>query len=262
LIYEVVRSQGTSLGRLLWADQLALEDLVLQPIDRTIERSYSCNMFKTGVRSNVPVRSLLLFAVAILAPALARADDFSLAGDSGCTDPPIFSETFTFQANSSGGLCLAFGNHSTSGMPFTSLKFTTRIPDTNSDPMLCSGGQFFTNCDYIVDTVHDTLTVEFSGLDDRHTGIPVAPGCSLTIDCVLPNNFSINLNNPTVCPPTGGPCTQPTLNTAGGDWANGGVGSTITGTANAVPEPRSGVFLVTALGALVARLRIARNRRC
>jgi len=195
----------------------------------------------------------------LLLPAWARADDFSLAGDSSCSDPPIFTEIFTLPAaNSSGGMCLAFGNHS--GAPFTSLKFTTQIPDPNTHDMLCSGGQFFANCDYIVDTLNDTITVEFFGLDDRHPGIGVAPGC--TIDCLPTNNFFINLNNPTNCDPSGNNCTQPNLNTAAGDWRNGTVGSTFTGTANAVPEPSSWVFLLTALGALVARTRIARNRFC
>jgi hypothetical protein len=218
-------------------------------------------MFKTGLSLAAPLRSLLLLGSLILLPALARADDFSWEGGSGCSDPPIFSEIFTLPAtNASGGMCKGFGNHS--GVPFTSLKFTTRIPDANSDLMLCSGGSFFTTCDFVLDTINDTITVEFFGLDRTHQGIPVAPGCSLTIDCVLPDNFFINLNNPTVCPPNGGPCTQPLSDTAGGDWLKGGVSETFAMVANnAVPEPRSGVFLLTALGALWAGMRTARHRR-
>jgi hypothetical protein len=225
-------------------------------------------MLKTGVRSNVPIRSLLLFATVILAPALARADDFSWGGDSGCTDPPIFSDIFTLPPiNASGGLCRAFGNHS--GHNFTSLKFTTQYPSTNPD-FFCSPGPFM-SCDFNVDgtiyhtgdtppsfptTDGHTITVEFMGNSDHF--IPV--------DTVTdPNdpayfNFFINLNS-RVCDPATGRCTPPPNTTSGsGDWV---AGSQFVMAANnaTVPEPRSGVFLLTALGALLARIRIAKHRR-
>src|SRR5713226_2692275 len=100
-------------------------------------------MFLFRVRSTVvAVRSLLLFAILILLPAWAQAADMSFEGGSGCDDPPIFSQVFPFTANSSGGFCTAFGNHS--GVNFDSLKFITTIPNAHpSDPFLCSPGPFF-----------------------------------------------------------------------------------------------------------------------
>lgn len=251
---------------------------VLQPIDRTIERSYSCNMLKTGLGSNVPVRSLLLFAVAILAPALARADDMSFAGDSSCSDPPIFSDIFTLPPiNASGGLCRAFGNHTSS--PFTSLKFTTQYPTTNPD-FFCSPGPFL-SCDFNVDgtiyhtgdtpptfpTGGHTVTIEFVGNSDHFIPVDTATGCTDTSTDPACYNFYINLNsyvdaNGRPCNPLtpGGGCTQPTGTGGSGNWV---AGSQFVMAANnaTVPEPRSGVFLLTALGALMARMRIAKHRR-
>src|SRR5882762_1912502 len=178
-------------------------------------------MYKFCVRSTVPVRSLLWFAILILAPAWAQAADMSFDGGSGCSDPPIFSQQFTLSANSHGGFCTGFGNHS--GMNFDSLTFVTTIPNV-SPTFNCSPEPFFLFCDFIQDTAASTLTIFFHGLDGRtggHHGIPVAPDCPIDTNCLPgvppPDNFFINLNN-LVCPPTGGPCTQPHDTNGTGDW--------------------------------------------
>src|SRR5712692_10239860 len=119
-------------------------------------------MFQCRVSSTVAVRSLLLFAICVLLPTWAQASDVSFDGGSGCDDPPIFSQVFMFTANTNGGLCRAFGNHS--GMNFDSLRFVTTIP-TVSSTFLCSPGPFFTDCAFSVDTVNHTLTLNFFGLD-------------------------------------------------------------------------------------------------
>jgi hypothetical protein len=255
---------------------VALEVPVLQPIDRKRERSYSCSMLKTGLGSNVPLRSLLLFAVAILAPAMARADDFTWAGDSGCSDPPIFSDIFTLPAtNSHGGLCRAFGNHT--GHSLNSLTFTAAYPSVNPD-FFCSAAPYFTDCDFNVDgtiyhngdtppsfptTGGHTITVEFFGLNSDRHGIPVdtVTGCTDTSTDPACYNFYINLNsyldlNGRPCTPFTRGCTQPTGTTGSGDWA----GTTFAGAAN-VPEPRSGALILTVLGVFLARIRAARSQR-
>jgi hypothetical protein len=155
-------------------------------------------------------------------------------------------------------MCLAFGNHT--GAPITSLKFTTTIPDANTDPMRCSTGPYFEFCDYVVDTVDNTITVEFFGTNSDHPGIPVAPGCTLAITCVPPNNFSINLNNP-VCDATG-LCSQPTSASAAGDWLVGGQPVVFTGFVNgAVPEPAAWELLLIGMIALMALARFRGKSR-
>src|SRR6266852_3170781 len=99
-------------------------------------------MFQFRVNSIPVVRSILLFAILILLPAWAQAEDFSFEGGSGCSDPPIFSQVFTFTANSNGGFCTGFGNHS--GVNFDSLRFVTTIPNANpTAPFICSPQPFF-----------------------------------------------------------------------------------------------------------------------
>jgi hypothetical protein len=232
-------------------------------------------MFKTGVRSNVPIRSLLLLAAVILAPALARADDFSWAGDSSCSDPPIFSDIFSLPAtNSSGGLCRAFGNHT--GHTINSLTFTTTYQSSNPD-FFCSAAPYFTNCDFNVDgTIYhngdappsggSTITIDFFGTNtDNRRGIPVdtTTGCTDTSTDPACYNFYINLNSylnsdGRPCNPlTVGGCTQPTGTGGSGNWGHGVV---IGGVAN-VPEPRTGAFVLTALGVLLARIRTGKRGR-
>jgi hypothetical protein len=237
-------------------------------------------MLKIGLGSRVPVRSLLLFAVAILAPALARADDFGWAGDSSCSDPPIFSDIFSLPAtNASGGLCRAFGNHT--GHNLTSLSFTAPYQTTNPDFFCATGTStvaYFQNCDFNVDgTIYHTgdtppsfrspdghtITVEFFGTNSDHQGIPVdtTTGCTDTSTDPACFNFYINLNS-RICSPLSSTCVlvQPTGgpngNGTAGDW---GANVVIGGVANA-PEPRTGVFVLTALGVLLARMRAVRNR--
>ena len=215
-------------------------------------------MLKTGVGFSVSVRSLLLLGSLILLPAWARADNMSFDGGSGCSDPPITSQQFFLPpANATGGMCRAFGNHS--GTTFTSLKFTTAFPNANpNDALVCSPAPFFLNCDFNVDgrpvpsgshiTSGQTITVEFFGTNADHLGIPDAGSAT--------DNFFINLNNP-VCPPTGGPCTQPFSDTAAGDWLVNGSPVTFTGAANGVPEPGTWMLLLGGVGALLARPRLA-----
>jgi hypothetical protein len=213
-------------------------------------------MVKFGVTSRLLLRSLPLLAVVVLAPALARADDFGWGGDSGCSDPPIFSDIFNLPpTNSTGGLCRAFGNYT--GAPITSVKFTTTIPDANADPMLCSPGPFFLSCDYVVDVPDNTLTVEFFGTNSDHAGIPVAPPGATLVD-----NFFINLNNP-VCNPTTGLCTQPNTSTGGGDWLAGGQPEVFTAAVNGAvaPEPAAWMLLLSGMSALMARARFQGNGR-
>jgi hypothetical protein len=219
-------------------------------------------MLKFGECSKVLLQGSLLLGIVMLAPALGRADDFSWGGDSGCSDPPITTDVFTnlFSANSSGGLCLAFGNHS--GGTFHSLEFTTTYPDANtSDALVCTPGPWFATCDFKVDgssvpnnTVvtgsHSTLTVEFFDGGDHH-GIPDAGSST--------DNFFINLNNPGIAC-TRSPCPPPNDPSGTGDWTTGGVANSFSGSANGVPEPRSGALLLAALGVLAASIRMARKR--
>ena len=200
---------------------------------------------------------LMLLAALIIAPTFARADNMSLIGGSGCSDPPIFNEVFTFSSNSTGGECLAFGNYT--GGTMGSLSITTKIPDANTDANTCSGGNFFLHCTFTIDTVNDTLTVDFFGTNSDSRGIPEAPGCSsFTTDCTLPNNFSINLNN-LVCDPTTGLCSPPSSDDGTGDWLSGGKPESFTATAT--PEPQYVVPLLAAFGALIVRQRFVRRRR-
>ncbi len=186
-------------------------------------------------------------------PTLVRAEDMSFGDSGACSDPSITSDVFTLPpTNSTGGLCLAFGNHSGGG--FSSISLTTTIPDANTDPMLCSGGPFFTTCDFVVDTADDTITVEFFGLDSDHQGIPAVPPNIGNLD-LSPDNFTINLNNP-ICPPTGGECTQTADANGTGDWLTGGEPVVFTGFANGVPEPAAWMLLLGGIGALLARGRI------
>ena len=198
------------------------------------------------------LRSIVLFAILILLPTWAQADDFSFDGGSGCSDPPIFGLQFTFNVNSNGGFCSGFGNHS--GMNFDSLRFTTPIGTTSP---FCSPEPFFLECTFSLDTVNNILTIDFFGLDRTHQGIPVAPDCPVGTDCLPPDNFFINLNN-RVCPPTGGPCTQPFEANGTGDWVPG---STVSGAANGVPEPGTWALLLGGAGALLARIRLERKSR-
>ena len=216
-------------------------------------------MYKFCVRSTVPIRSLLWFAILILAPVWAQAADMSFDGGSGCDDPPIFSQQFTFTSNSHGGFCTGFGNHS--GMSFGSLTFVTAIPNV-SPTMNCSPEPFFAFCNFFEDTAAGTLTILFFGLDRTHQGIPVAPDCPVgSTNCLPglppPDNFFINLNNP-VCPPTGGPCTQPWDTNGTGDWLTNGSAVTFSVAAN-LPEPGTWALLLGGVGALLARARLARN---
>jgi hypothetical protein len=209
-----------------------------------------------SVRSSVPLRSLLLVAFSIALPALGRADDMSWGGDSSCSDPPIFSDIFTLPAtNATGGMCRAFGNYT--GAPITSVKFTTTIPDANADPMICSAAPYFESCDFVVDTLDDTITVEFFGTNSDHPGIPVAPPGTTLVD-----NFFINLNNPTVCDANGNNCTQPDTSTGVGDWLSGGAPEVFTAAINgAVPEPATWMLLLSGMSALTARARFRSNSR-
>jgi hypothetical protein len=213
-------------------------------------------MLKNGVGLSVPVRGLLLLGSLILLPAWARADDFSFSGDAtGCSDPPVITQQFNVTPNPSGGLCLAFGNHS--GTTFKSLKFTTAFPNANpNDALMCSPQPFFLNCDFNVDgvvfhngdrvTAGNIITVEFFGLNADHIGIPDAGAAT--------DNFFINLNNPD--PTTG---QQPHSNTAAGDWLLNGVSDSFAAAANGVPEPGTWILLLAGVGALLARARLARN---
>lgn len=213
-------------------------------------------MFRFNGSPTVLLRSLLLFAILILAPAWAKASDMSFEGGSGCSDPPIFSQAFTFTANSNGGFCSGFGNHS--GTNFDSLTFTTSIPNV-SPTFLCSPEPFFTTCDFIQDTAANTLTIEFFGLDGplgTHHGIPVATGCSFQIDCLPPDNFFLNLNNP-VCGRLG--CAQPFDANGTGDWLTNGAPITFSATANGVPEPGTWALLLGGACVLLARARLRRN---
>ena len=215
-------------------------------------------------------RNLLLLGSLILLPAMARADDFGWAGDSSCSDPPIFNDAFVLPAiNATGGLCRAFGNHT--GHSITSVKFEAAYPSVNPD-FFCSPGPFL-SCDFNVDgTIFhsgdtpppsgNTVTIEFFGNADHF--IPNDP----VTDPNDPRyfNFFINLNsyvdsNGRPCNPLSavGGCTQPTGTGGSGNWV---AGSTVGMFANnAVPEPGSAALLVTALGALLARIRIAKSRR-
>ena len=214
-------------------------------------------MLNIGVGFRVPAHSLLLLGSLILLPAWARADDFSFSGDStGCSDPPpITMQQFSVTPNMSGGLCLAFGNHS--GVTFGSLKFTAPFPNANVDDALqCSPGPFFASCDFVVDgrkydsgahvTAGNTITVEFSGNAD-FPGIPDAGDRT--------NNFVINLNNPDAA---GG---QPTSDAGAGDWLLNGHPDVFEAVANdaVVPEPRYGWVVLAMLGALVARIWMAKT---
>jgi hypothetical protein len=219
-------------------------------------------MLQPLVSGTVSLRSLPLLAILVLAPALAQADDFSFDGGGGCDDPPpITSDIFTLPpTNATGGMCLAFGNHS--GSTFTSLKFTTPIPDADlanpSNPQLCSGGPFFTTCDFVEDLLDDTITVEFFGLDTDHQGIPVVP-IATGIE-ISPDNFEINLNNPG-CDPLTGLCAQPGDANGTGDWVSGGQPEVFTAAANGVPEAATLMLLLGGIGALVARAQFQRNSR-
>jgi hypothetical protein len=213
-------------------------------------------MLKSRVSSIGSLRNLALLAILILSPALARADDLGWGGDSGCTDPPIFSDIFTLPAtNATGGMCQAFGNYT--GAPITSVKFTTTIPDANADPMICSAAPYFESCDFVVDTLDDTITVEFFGTNSDHPGIPVAPAGGTLVD-----NFFINLNNP-VCNPATGLCTQPDTSTGVGDWLAGGLPEVFTAAVNGAtaPEPATWLFLLGGLSLLMARTRFQSNSR-
>jgi hypothetical protein len=214
-------------------------------------------MAHLNVRSSVPLRSLLLFAVSMALPALGRADDFGWGGDSSCEDPAIFSDIFTLPAtNATGGMCRAFGNYT--GAPITSVNFTTTIPDANSDPMICSAGPYFEFCDFVLNPVDGTLTVQFFGTNSDHPGIPVAPAGSTLVD-----NFFINLNNPTMCDTNGANCTQPDSNTAVGDWLAGSLPEVFTAAVNGAvaPEPADWMLLLAGMSALIARSRFHGNRR-
>src|SRR5713226_4586438 len=160
-------------------------------------------MFLFRVRSTVvAVRSLLLFAILILLPAWAQAADMSFDGGSGCSDPPIFNQMFSFTVNTHGGFCSGFANHS--GKNFDSLNL---VLPTMSSTFLCPPDPFFTNCAPTFDTAHNTLTILFSGLDGTHHGIPVHPTCPPDHVCPI-DDFFINLNNCITTPLTGG-CSQP-----------------------------------------------------
>jgi hypothetical protein len=99
----------------------AVVELVLGPPGQRLIDS----MYRISVGSTVLLRHLLLFAILILLPTWAQAASFSFEGGSGCDDPPIFSQVFTFTANSNGGFCTGFGNHS--GVNFDSLRFVRQF---------------------------------------------------------------------------------------------------------------------------------------
>jgi len=228
------------------------------------------------VSATVSLRGLLLFAIVIILPALARADDMSFDGGSGCSDPPIFSGIFSLPAtnpagSAAGGLCRAFENHS--GGTFHSLSFTAPFANNPSDPFLCSPGQFFTNCDFIVDgfkfssgtpgsriTSGITITVEFFGTNSDHPGIPSVdpstnPCATLTLP-LAPGCFFLNLNNPG-CDATG-VCDlpQPTNGTSPGDW-----GADVTfSAAAATPEPGTWALLLGGIGVLLARAKSGKKQ--
>jgi hypothetical protein len=210
-------------------------------------------MLQPRITSTMSLRSLPLLAILVLAPALARADDMGFSGGSGCDDPPIFSDIFELPpTNATGGMCRAFGNFT--GGPITSLKFTTTIPDPNADPMTCSPAPFFATCDFVVDTLDDTITVEFFGNID-HPGIPVIPPGGRVVD-----NFFINLNKP-VCDPLTGLCTQPADANGTGDWLLGGQPEIFIAEANGAPEPAAWMLLLGGISALLARARVKRTSR-
>jgi hypothetical protein len=214
-------------------------------------------MSKSGSGLAVPLHRLVLLAGFILAPTLAHAGTFVLGGGGDCSDPPgIFSQVFSFSADTAGGSCAAFGNHS--GTSFNSLAITTALPDDLSN-LYCSGGNFFEFCSFTVDVPNDLLTIKLFGTNDSHPGIASIPTCSLDIECGPTDNFSINLND-LVCDPAGR-CTQSTSDTGSGGWLTGGSPDAFTAAANgaAVPEPASAVFLIVGLGAVLARRRLAKH---
>src|SRR5262245_40670484 len=203
----------------------------------------------------LPIRGLLWLAICILAPTWAPAEEFSFDGGSGCSDPPIFGQFFTFSANSSGGFCTGFGNHS--GRNFDSLQFVTTIPNV-SPTLNCSHEPYFLFCDFFEDTAANTLTILLHGLDRTHTGIPVAPPCPIDFFCPQPpDNFFINLNN-VVCDPSG-LCAPPHDTNGRGDWLTNGVPVSFSVTANA-PEPATWVLMLVGAGALLARVRLMRKK--
>jgi hypothetical protein len=207
----------------------------------------------------------------ILLPTWAQASEITFEGGSGCDDPPIFSQAFSFTANSNGGFCTGFGNHS--GVNFDSLKLVTAIP-TVGPTLFCSPEPFFLSCDLIEDIAANTLTILFFGLDGSigtHHGIPVAPDCPVGANCLPgvlpPDNFFINLNN-LVCPPAGGPCAQPHDANGTGDWLTNGSPNVFNVTANVtnvpepgaeVPEPGTWALLLSGTGVLLVRARLTRN---
>ena len=213
------------------------------------------------------VTFLSALVVLVLPPTRAQASTIGFDGGVGCGDPPIFSETFTFAANQDGGFCAGFGNHS--GMNFDSLTLLTTIP-TVSPTIFCSPEPYFLSCNYSEDIAANTLTIQFFGLDGTfgtHHGIPVAPDCTAGSLCLpgtpQPDNFFINLNNP-VCPPTGGPCTQPFDALGAGDWLTNGDPNIFNIVANvreptSVPEPATWLMLLTGVGVLLAGSRSARS---
>src|SRR2546423_14589593 len=142
-------------------------------------------------------------------------------------------------------------------MNFDSVTFVETLPNV-SPTFNCSPEPFFLFCDFIEDTSANTLTIFFHGLDGRtggHHGIPVAPDCPIDTNCLPgvppPDNFFINLNN-LVCPPTGGPCTQPHDTNGTGDWLTNGSPSAFSVAAN-LPEPGTWMLLLGGVGALLAR---------
>lgn len=225
------------------------------------------SMYRCRVDPTLLMRSFLCFAILILLPTWAQASDISFDGGFGCDDPPIFNGVFSFSANSNGGFCTGFGNHS--GVNFDSLTFVTTIP-TVSPFFSCSPEPFFTSCDFIEDAAANTLTILFFGLDGplgSHHGIPVAPDCPVGTPCLPgvppPDNFFINLNNRT-CPPIGGACTQPNDSNGTGDWLANGLPNVFRVAANvrepaSVPEPGTWTLLLGGIGALLARAKLTRK---